>query len=58
MTRTMVILNDKMEGVQMFQFEDKSLFKVGDVIEHDRLVGNHIVKFTDAATVQVLPLIE
>lgn len=55
-TRTMVILNEEMEGTQMFQFTSDKAFKVGEVFEHERLEGEHIVEFTDPVTVQVRPV--
>ena len=36
---------------------DQSVFKVGDIIEHESLHGKHKVLFTDAATVTVKPLV-
>ena len=53
MIRTMVILNENMESSQMFQFTSDENFTKGDIIEHERLNGKHIVRFVDPATVQV-----
>lgn len=42
----------------LFNFTiDQCVFKVGDIIEHERLHGKHKVLFTDAATVTVKPLV-
>jgi len=56
MIKTMVILDEELNGKQMFQFTVDREFHVGDIIEHEKLHGKHEVKFVDIATVQVLAI--
>lgn len=55
MIKTVVILDKNLEGREMFQIKTNEKFNVGDIFTHERLVGNHIIKFLDPVAIQVIP---
>jgi len=55
MIKTVVVLNENLEGKNMFQMKTNEQLKAGDIFTHEKLEGTHIIKFLDHATIQVLP---
>jgi hypothetical protein len=51
----MAIINEEGNMVGSFH-TDKKAFKIGEIIEHERLEGKHKVMFCDPATVSVIPV--